>query len=248
MIWQQSLPDPQIHEVRIRLRMEKCGHDAGASFPATAPYPTALKVCKTSRAAALRQYTLILAKKAHVHIVGSRNLDADQSEPCNKEITADNPEVREYFEMDNIISGEPKKMIGWKVQYQKRSYIDLQRDTVYINYYTFDAFLPRGLNAGGYPRVDLRKLNWNIDIDDSNLIKHLSMDYVVWNSVNIKEDRDLHIEAEVSLEKFGGSALNDLEWRLWQLQRRGAFQNLESLTLVVSVFTFRSPNIHLKSF
>lgn len=235
MVWEAFLPEPIVHEVRFERRVEphRSANDGDCGIPCTAAHPTLLRICKGSRDFALQHYTNMFNRKSCIQPV-------DRWYSLSGLIKADTPGVKEYFEHRHSDSLEPEKIVGLKITFpNKRSYVDLKRDTIYFNLYTFATNLEE---RGQEP--SLRYLNWHINLDDSTLIKRMTIDYAIWKS---RWEIDSHWCPQYADEIYGGKKLNDTHLRLWLLFKRGAFANLETLTLVVSSISL-TPLFHISAY
>jgi 2EXR family len=228
MVWGGLLPEPTFHEIRFERGVEahRTADDGDCGIPRTAAPPILLQICKGSRDFALLHYTKMFNRRSCIQAVGQWL----NCRPSNGVITADTPGVKEYFEHRHSFSVEPENIIGLKTNFIKRSYVDLKRDTIYFNLYTFATNLEE---RGQEP--SLRFLNWHIDLEDSKKIKHMTIDFAIWKSTGEIHD---YFHPSNRDQFYGGEKLNDTHLRLWLLFKRGAFTNLKTLTLVVSSLHF----------
>lgn len=239
-IWKDGLPEgSMIHEVRIEEEVESdhCQHGSGG-VPATAAHPVLLRVCKESRQIALNRYTLVLARRSAIHEACKPRPPEPLWTPwelLDKELTTDDPGVVEHFDYLTRSHATKTKIMGIKTDFNPRSYVDLEQDTVYFNRSTFAV---EHICKPEAAYVDLEYFHWYIEPDCTQKIKHLAVDFEFWRSDSSLWDYKTMYS---NPERQGDPKLNDTEFRLWMLMDfHNTFTNIETLTIVVSVLEFLS--------
>ena len=231
LIWSYLLPPPAVHELT--------GDDKHLlGFKAANPNPVLLRVCSASRAFALKHYTLMFGTKSEVFKIGHLFEDfryPKYSNPAwrqyyNTRVTELTPGIENHLvnSFDDPHLYRPQR--GLQLLHPARNYVDLKRDSVYINDRTMRQ---EDMHSMVY---DLHELQKHILLEDASKIQHLALDYIIWHNCDDTE------EAESTLKCwFKTNGPFGFEERFELLTEYCGFRNLETLTLVVSIFHFTEP-------
>lgn len=251
MIMVLALPDPIIHEVRVHEKFEKFIYPenwppARHGFPATNRHPALLRVNKEFRTFALKHYTPLLSRHPIVTGLGKKlypSAGIDQlNYPDGTIVTEDMPETGNYCDLSGPLPN-PFPTRGVLLKAHKRSYVDVERDTLYFNETTFKG------NTTVRNLKGVRQINREVQVEDSCNVKHVAIDYAMW-----KGTPKYHygwwkappgatiLEPHLLLNEHGFTGryiypphINEVDLNLGYLFEGGAFAALTTLTLVVSI-------------
>ncbi|KAH9211475.1 hypothetical protein DL95DRAFT_412090 [Leptodontidium sp. 2 PMI_412] len=249
MIMVLALPDPIIHEVRVHEKFEKFIYPenwppARHGFPATNRHPALLRVNKEFRTFALKHYTPLLSRHPIVTGLGKKlypSAGIDQlNYPDGTIVTEDMPEIGNYCDLSGPLPN-PFPTRGVLLKAHKRSYVDVERDTLYFNETTFKG------NTTVRNLKGVRQINREVQVEDSCNVKHVAIDYAMW-----KGTPKYHygwwkappgatiLEPHLLLNEHGFTGryiypphINEVDLNLGYLFEGGAFAALTTLTLVI---------------